>query len=183
MQRLHGVDHAYLRSLLIQGGEHGGEIRLGDDRHREGIAAPQAFGAQPDLRRGLLGGDVEGPPAGGAQVAERHRGERRLADARSAADENEGSGDQATAEHAVQLADTGRQALVLLGTDVTQSDRGERPTSGPTPRIRTCARSTPATCGGGTGLLGHRVPFAAVRTAPGPATRLVRAGGADEHRG
>ena len=64
--------------------------------------------AQRDLLRRLLAGDVEHRPAG-RQRRERLQQQRRLADARVAADQHHAALDQAAAEHAVELVDERRQ--------------------------------------------------------------------------
>ena len=63
--------------------------------------------AQRHLGAALLAGDVE--HLGGArQRVERLQQQRRLADARVAADQHHAAGDDAAAEHAVELVDAGR---------------------------------------------------------------------------
>ena len=49
--------------------------------------------------------------------------QRRFADARFAGDEAERARDKSAAENAVQLADPGREALILAGLDVRKGDR------------------------------------------------------------
>src|SRR6185503_16244328 len=83
----------------------------------------EALRPQPDLGGGLLAGDVERAPARGREVAERHVRERGLADARRAAEEHERAGDEAAAEHAVELADARVEARRALDPDVAQRDR------------------------------------------------------------
>ena len=107
VQRLDGVDDADLGALGAQRREDRVEVGLGEhgDLERAGASRRQPLGAQADLRRGLLAGDVERAPAGGGEVAERHVRQRRLADPRRAAEQHERAGHEAAAEHAVELAD------------------------------------------------------------------------------
>ena len=111
MQRLHRVDHAHLGPLGLERGEHRVQVGLGQHGHLQRRAG-QPLGAQPDLRRGLLPGDVERPAPGALEVPERHRRQRRLADAGRAADQHERAGHQPAAEDPVQLADAGVQPRV-----------------------------------------------------------------------
>ena len=104
VERLHGVDHAHLGPLRVERGDHRVEVGLGEHGHLE-RRAREPLRAQLDLRRALLAGDVEGAAAGALEVAERHRGQRRLADAGRAAEEHEAAGHEAAAEDAVELAD------------------------------------------------------------------------------
>ncbi len=169
VQGLHGVDDADVGSLGLHGRQHGGEIGLGEDGHlQRGLA--QTLGAQADLRRGLLAGDVErGAPAAG-EMAQRHPGERRLADAGGAAEQDERAGDEAAAEHAVELPDAGGQARQALGAHVGQP---HRPPGGGAGR----PHGLPGRCG--TRLLHQRVPRPAARALAVPAGLGVAAVGAD----
>ena len=85
------------------------------------------------------------------QVRQHHRRQRRLADARRAADQHERAGHDPAAEHAVELADAGAQALALGRGDVAQRHRSHdrAPARGfePRPRAagpRACAPPRPA---------------------------------------
>ena len=86
--------------------------------------------------------------------AERHQEQRRLADARLAADEHERRRHEPAAEHAVELVDTGRDPRRLLGDDVDEAK--QRPRLGRLGAARRC------------GLLDHRPERAAARAAPEP---------------
>jgi len=173
IERLHGVDHADLRALALERGEDAVEVGLGDCGHGEG-ANRQARGAQPDLRCRLLPGNVEGAPSGCREVAKRHVRERRLPDPRCAADEHDRAGNEAAAEHAVELTDPGQQARQLRGLDLGQRDR----------RQRRCRSSSDAPQRrGGSGFLDERVPFAAAGAASVPARLVVPAGRTDVDRG
>ena len=61
--------------------------------------------------------------AGGGEVAERHPGEGRLADPGRAAEQDQRAGDEAAAEHAVELGDPGAQPVDRGRRDVAQRDR------------------------------------------------------------
>ena len=100
---------------------HGLQVGLRQHRDVE-RRAREPLGAQADLRRRLLARDVERPPAGALQVAERHRRQRRLADARRAADQHQRAGHEPAAEHAVQLADR-RSAGARAATALTVGQR------------------------------------------------------------
>ena len=87
-------------------------------------AALRRLGAQqPDLRRRLLGRHVQRATAGGAQVGERHRRQRRLSDAGRAADQDQRARHDAAAEHVIELADPGAQPVVVHGVDLAERDR------------------------------------------------------------
>ena len=89
-------------------------------------AGAEPLGAQAHLGGRLLARDVEDRVAGGAQVAERAGGDRRLADARRAAEQDERAGHEAAAEHAVELADAGAQARDARRLDLGQPDGRQR---------------------------------------------------------
>jgi hypothetical protein len=170
VERLHRVDDADLRPLGVERREHGVEVGLREHRHVE-RGAGEPLGTQADLPRRLLAGDVQRAPPGALQVAERHRRERRLADAGRAADQHDRAGDDAAAEDAVELADAGREAGVALGPHVGEPDRLGRAAG----RLR-AARVAAS-------LFGERVPRAAARALPVPLGGLGPAGRADEDGG
>ena len=126
VQRLHRVDHADLRPLGVERRQHRLQVGLGHHRHLQ-RGAGEPLGAQLDLRRRLLAGDVERAPAGAGEVAERHRGQRRLADAGRAAEQHERAGHEPAAEHAVELADPGLQPRDLRRLDLGEGDGLDRP--------------------------------------------------------
>ena len=68
----------------------------------------------------------------GGEPRQRHRGERRLADARVAADQHQRARDEPAAEHAIELVDAGGQPVVARRLDVGQ-------------RLRAAAGRLPAT--------------------------------------
>ena len=89
---------------------------------------PEPLGAQLHLRGRLLARDVEHLAAGGGEVGEGGGGERGLADAGSAADQDERAGHHPAPEHAVELADAGVEPFDLRCLDLPERDRSERPT-------------------------------------------------------
>ena len=139
--------------------------------------AGEPLGAQLDLRRGLLAGDVERAPAGAREVAERHRGERALADAGRAAEQHERAGHEAPAEHAVELADPGLEPRDPGRLDLGEGDGLDGAGGG-----RCGAPAAAATGSGGLDLLVERVPLPAAGALPHPLRGRVAAGGADELR-
>ena len=147
---------------------------LGQRPHRQrGLAEP--LGAEPNLGRRLLAGDVERPPPGRDEVAERHPGQRRLADPRRAAEEYERARDEAAAEDPVELGDAGAEARDRRGGDLAERHRAPR------------GAAAPAAGPPGGGCLGRgldqRVPLAAAGAAARPAERLVAARLADVSAG
>ena len=133
VQRLHRVDHAHVRALLLDRRDHRLQIGLGDHRDPQRTVAAQPLGPQPDLRRGLLGGHVQRAVAVGEHVGQRHRRQRRLADPGRAADQDQRTGDDPAAEHAVELADPGTQPPLLVGDDVCRARPARRRPRGTAP--------------------------------------------------
>ena len=123
VERLDGVDDADVGLLALERRADLVEVRLGQDVDVAGAAEP--VGAQLHLRRGLLAGDEHGLPLPGHGL-EGHEQERGLADPGVAGDEDEARGDEAAAEHAVELGDSGRDPLGLGGLDLDEPE--ERPT-------------------------------------------------------
>jgi hypothetical protein len=109
-----------VRALVLQGGQHGPQVGLGQDGDLE-RAVGQALGAQADLLGRLLAGDVERRTARRGQVPQRHAGQRRLADAGGAAQQHERPGHEPAAQHPVELADAGGQAGQALRAHVGQA--------------------------------------------------------------
>ena len=110
------------RSRLERGAHHF-EVRLGQDL--DALRAAEPRGAELDLGRGLLAGDEQGTAL--LEIAgQRHQQQRRLPDSRLAADEDERRRDETAAENPVELGDTGRDALGLLGLDVGQAEQRAR---------------------------------------------------------
>ncbi len=168
-ERLDGIDDDEVDRRA--GGERRQDVlnlRLGGERHR-GFAQAKAFRAQANLTDRLLSRHVDHAAAG-----LRHRGrdldqDRRLADAGVAADEDRGSRHEATADDAVEFADAGEYARLLV-----RLARERRQFNGASP----CA--TKRDGNGGGRLFGDRVPFAAGLAAALPLGGDCTAVGADE---
>ena len=112
------IDHRDRRLLGLERRQDLLELDLGQHAHRARAEAEPAR-AQRDLRAALLAGDVEHLHRPRQRV-ERLQQQRRLADARVAADQHHAAGDDAAAEHAVELLDAGRLALGVGGVDLGQ---------------------------------------------------------------
>src|SRR5207244_800982 len=114
----HRVDHADLGTFALERRADRVELRLGQDADVAGAAEPVR--AQLHLSDGLLAGD-EQTPSSRAHSGQGAEEQRRLADAGLAADEHERGGHETAAEHAVELGDTGRDALGFVGLDVDEA--------------------------------------------------------------
>src|SRR3954449_6182047 len=174
MKRLDGVDDAHLGRFRLDRCLDCLEVRLGHDRHPEGVRA-EPLCSQLDLRGRLFAGDVQNPAPGAREVAEGAARDRRLADAGRAADEHHRPGHEAAAQHPVELADPRLQATQPGRLDVGERHRLEGALRGGTPRARGRRR--------GRSLLHHRVPLAAAGTAAVPFGAVVAALRADEEGG
>ena len=120
LQREHGLDRVDDDEGRPKAGdlfEDALETGLGQDVERRRLDA-EPLAARLDLVFGLLAGAVEHGPDRLGEVRRRLQQQRRLADARLAADQHEGAGHDAAAEHAVELADAGRDPLRDDGVDV-----------------------------------------------------------------
>ena len=107
----------------------------------------QPLGAQPHLGGRLLPGDVEDAAARRAEVAQRHPGERALADSRRAPEQDQRSRHEAAAQHPIQLGDPGEQPIDGRPLHLAQRDgawRAGRPGAAgrpdPDPRAEAPAR-------------------------------------------
>ena len=101
--RLDAVDDQQAGADGVDVGEHRGEVGLGGQPQVR-VERAGALGPQPHLRRRLLAGDVERrvAPAGG--LGGQRQAQRALADAGLAGQQDDGTGDEAAAEDAVELA-------------------------------------------------------------------------------
>ena len=146
------------------------EARLGEQEERI-VADAEPLAARLDLRLALLARGVEDGPDGAGEVRRGLQQQRRLADAGLAAEQDQRSGDDAAAEHAIELGEAGRDAVDGGQADVGVALRGGRP-AGPQ-RRRRVARLGAAGRGRRRGaLLDHRVPGAALGAAAQPLRRL-----------
>ena len=163
---LHRVHDQGGRLELVHVLEDALEARL---RHQEEAGAGDAQPLAPhlDLPLRFLAGDVEHGAALAAEQVRHLQQQRALADPRLAADEDHRAGHDPASEHAVELADAGRDARRVGGVDEVVG-------FGLRPRLRE---------GGGRAALGRRrrhflalldeaVPLAAVGTATEPLAAL-----------
>ncbi len=106
---------------LVDRPEHVGERGLGVEP-QVGSDRVEPFGAEPHLGGALLGAHVERGVGTGGQELEQQRA---LADAGLAAEQRDRSGDEAAAEHGVELVDPGRDRPGRVGSDLADpaSDR------------------------------------------------------------
>ena len=141
------------------------------DRAPAARARPQPLGAQPDLRRRLLAGDVERAPPGAGEVAERHRRQGRLADPGRAAEQDERAGDQPAA----RARDRTRRCPWRAARRRSARTSARRHRA----RRRARAAASPRPAAAGARLLDERVPRAAARALPEPARLGVAAVAAD----
>ena len=88
-------------------GQDGSEIGLGGEEEVV-VDGARALGPEPDLRRRLLAGDVEGATAGTCPAGGQLEQQRRLADTGLPGEQQHPTRHHAAAEHPVELADTGR---------------------------------------------------------------------------
>jgi hypothetical protein len=139
--RLDRVDHDQLRADALD--------RIEDMRQRGLGVEPQvvaggaeALGAPLDLLGALFCGDVQRRPAPSGEQLQQQRA---LADARLAAEQGDRTGDEAAAEHAVELVDRGRHRVAVLAADVADAGRSgpRRRSHGRLARHRTPRRPRP----------------------------------------
>ena len=127
VQRLHRVDDAHVGTLGLERRADRVELGLGEDLDRLGAAEPRC--AKRHLRCGLLARDEQRATARSRDRPERGEQERRLPDARLAADEHERCRHEPTAEHAVELRDSGRDAIRTPRRAPTRCGTGFRATA------------------------------------------------------
>ena len=158
--RLHRIDDDERRLDARDLFEDALEAGFGQQIQRR-LADRQPLAARFDLVLGFLARAVEHRPDRARHVRRRLQQQRRLADARLAAEQHQRSGHDAAAEHAIELVDAGRQPRVLLDLDVRVQPRAPRR------RARTVrggrAPPAPTSCGA---LLDERVPRAAIPQRP-----------------
>ena len=149
------------------------DARLGQQVERR-VADAEPLAAALDLVLRFLARRVEHRPDFAREVRGRLEQQRRLADARLAAEQHQRPRHDAAAEHAIELADAGRQP---------RRRQPSRPRRRAAPSDRLPARVSAAPSGG-TGLRGallrQRVPGAALGAPPEPLGRLGAAFLADE---
>ena len=111
--RLHRIDDHERRLDARDLLENPLEARLGEQVERR-VADAEPLAARLDLVLGLLAGAVEHRADRARHVRRGLQQQRRLADARLAAEQHQRAGHDAAAEHAIELVDAGRQARVLF---------------------------------------------------------------------
>jgi hypothetical protein len=98
------VDHAEVSAAFTQ------QRRCANDAGRrcefEGRGhGPETSGPSRDLGAGLFGGDEQDVRGTSGHRAQRHQGQRRLADTRLTVEQSRGAGDEATTKDAVEFSD------------------------------------------------------------------------------
>ena len=137
-QRLDRIDDRDRRRLAFaQRGDDVRDIGFGRKQHRR-IVKPKPLGPQPHLGDGFLARDVDDALALAGQGGQGLKQQRRLADARIAADQHAGARHEAAARHPVQFADAGDDAgrCRALALQAHQA-RGACPWAGSRPWRRT----------------------------------------------
>ena len=134
-QRLDRVDDDEGRRLAVaEGGEDVLDAGFGREQHRR-VGEPEPRGAEPDLGDRLLAGNIDDRGAPARQRAGGLQEQRRLADARVAADEQRRTAHESAAGDSVELADAGHRPAGL---------RGSRPPTAQERRPCPSGRSAPA---------------------------------------
>ena len=110
---LDGIDDQNGRVQLVDGAEHGRDIRLCKDIDLSAVH-PEALRAHFDLALALLAGDVKDPFLTADLSAELQQ-QRGFSDPRRAADQHDRTAHGAAAEHAVKLRNAGGKSKLLFG--------------------------------------------------------------------
>ena len=171
----HGLDGIDDDEGGVGGGfEAGGDLPHvdGGGEFERGAGEAEAAGAQADLIDRFFAGDVDDAPAAVGQGGGGLQEEGGFADAGIAGKQQSGAGDQAAAEHAVELGDAGGDAGWGFG-GAGEVNEGEALAFG----------AFDGGGAGGGGVLGDGVPFAAGLAAAGPFAGDGAAGLADEAGG
>ena len=137
---------------------------------------PEPSGAQPDLAGRLFAGRIEhaaGSVGRTGQAGGRLEQQRRLADPRLPADQDQRSGNQPAAEHPIELVDPERQAWQVRVGDLCQP-------GGLGHRVPLPGRRAPGPRRLAHDRLDQAVPLAAIAALPFPAKEGLRAALADE---
>ena len=120
---LHRVDDDERRLHLFDVAERGLQVGLGGEEDLV-VGAAGALGAQPDLARRLLARQVERAATGLRPAVHDLEQQRRLADPGIAGQQRHRAGDEAAAEHPVELTDAGGEVPGRTGIDRADGDRG-----------------------------------------------------------
>ena len=155
--RLDGVDDNHPRTQPLDLAEHRLQIRLGQNIQMRGCSL-DPVAAETQLPRRFLAGDVEHRRLGGYPRGKLQQ-EGGLANPRVAAQQDKLAGDDAAAEHAVELTETAADTAFCLGFDLRQEDGA--------------GRARPEAIRGlvGGGYFSEAVPSATFRAAPVPLRR------------
>ena len=105
-ERLYGVDDEHGGPHVFEQSADGRGVGLGGEEDA-GVMDAEALAAEAHLRAGLFAGDVEDGPVARGDKAGDLQEESRLPDAGVAGEEEDGAGDDASAEEAVELAEAG----------------------------------------------------------------------------
>ncbi len=171
VERLDRIDHDNVGLDLFDPVENRLGRRLGEHQHIFSRLG-EPLGAQFDLVRRFLAGDVEHPVAATSEPCRHLEQQGRLTDARLAAQQDERARDHAAPQHEVELGQADAPARALDPRHLGERD-------GP----RLGARRAIDPIGGGgrpNPLLHKRVPRLAVRATPLPTVRLAAALCAEE---
>jgi hypothetical protein len=167
-RRLNGIDDQCDRFDPLDGGHDSRERLLGEHEQPLALYADSAR-AQLDLPLGLLARDVENIAAERRQRVRQLEQQRRLADSRLAAKQDDAARQEAAAEKAVEFVDPRRQPL--CGSEIDLIDRAQFL---PEPRRRLGRCVLRAAC------LDQGVPLAATRASAEPLDGSVATLRADE---
>ncbi len=149
------------------------ELDFGEQRHRR-VDQTEPLRAQRDLLDRLLAGDVE-RLLRRADRCHRLQQQRRLADAGIAAQQDDAAGDEAAAQHAVELLEAGRKPRRLLRIDAAErahrdwpcrSPSGTAWPAAPRPFRPACSRRCNAGTGPATSGSGRRTRCSCRRSWP-----------------
>ena len=102
---------------MVEGGPDVGQVGFGKQPQAERQGA-EPLGAESDLLLRLLGGHQQGSATGDGVGGQRLEDERGLAHPGLAAQQGDGSGRQAAAEHPVELGDAGGAGFGLGAVDL-----------------------------------------------------------------
>ena len=179
--RLDGIDDHHRGPHARGGGEDGLEIRLAEQRHVACLWR-ETIRAQLHLQRRLFTAHVERGVTGGLEPRRDLKENRRLADARLAADEHHRARHDAATEHEVELDDARGEPIRLGADDIAQTRRGgDRAAFAERPGPRHASRRADALRTRELRrdhLLNERVPFLAGGALPCPSQRFAAALGA-----
>ncbi|OIQ77626.1 hypothetical protein GALL_406820 [mine drainage metagenome] len=165
--RLHRVEHQEHWIHLGDVPENRREVRLGGEVQPR-IERPDPLGAQPDLAGRLLAGHVQHArtrvlvPARPGDPGRDVEKERRLADAGLTGEQDDGTRDKTSAEHAIKFGDASRAGPARL--DVDLADRAGR-----RPRRRLC--DGPWCASARSDVFGHAAPGLALAAPADPLRR------------